>query len=147
MTSNIGSSMILDRLKDHSEAENIIQMAQLKDELIDELKNHMRPEFINRVDDIIMFEPLNRTHLDRILDIQLNQVKSLVEKQEMHIEIDNKVKSKLIDIGFNPIYGARPLKRAIQKHVINKLSKSLISGELDKKDINVLLENNEIVVK
>lgn len=130
MTSNIGSDTILERLSDVNEAERLIRYEELKDNLVDLLKNHMRPEFINRIDDIVLFEPLRREDISKIVEIQLGEVRKLLKAQNMTLTASEAAIGKLSELGFSGTFGARPLKRIIQKHVTNPISKALISGEL-----------------
>ena len=145
MTSNIGSQFILDQLGDLTGAERILKMEKMKDELIDQLKQHMRPEFINRVDDIIMFEPLDKNHIREIVDIQINRVLESISEQNIELEVDNAAREYLSRVGYDPVYGARPLKRAIQKFLLNELSKEILKGQFKEKDkIHVTIKNDRL---
>lgn len=148
MTSNLGSDYIFDRLKDVDEMSRVVVIEQIKDEMVEKLKQHMRPEFINRIDDIIVFEPLSTGYLEQILDIQLANVDALLRQQNLALTITDAAKQKLIDVGTNAQFGARPLKRAIQRYVINPISKTLIAGQKGDSDTVLIdVEANEIVVK
>jgi ATP-dependent Clp protease ATP-binding subunit ClpB len=145
MTSNIGSQYILDQLGNLAGAERILRMEQMKDELIDKLKEHMRPEFINRVDDIIMFEPLDQTHIRKIVDIQIDRVLQGISEQHILLNIDNAARDYLAKVGYDLVYGARPLKRAIQKYLLNELSKEILKGQFKENDeINVTVKNDQL---
>ena len=106
--------------------------AQAKTEVMDLLKQTIRPEFLNRVDDIIMFSPLLRKQMASIVQIQLKQLKSLVAENGMQIEFTDYLVEYLSEQGFDMQFGARPLKRLIQKLVVNELSKQILSGAIDK---------------
>ena len=96
------------------------------------LKQTIRPEFLNRVDEIIMFSPLSKKHLSGIVQIQLDILQKLVAQNNIHIHFSKYLVDFLIDQGYDPQLGARPLKRVIQKQLVNILSKKILSGEIDK---------------
>lgn len=133
MTSNAGSHIIQENfegLKDLEGAEDVFE--KTKNAVIDLLRQTMRPEFLNRVDEIIMFHPLLQKEIRGIVRIQLEDLKARVAKQGIQLEFSDYAIAYFAEQGFDPQYGARPLKRLIQKEVINLLSKKIISGELDK---------------
>jgi ATP-dependent Clp protease ATP-binding subunit ClpB len=132
MTSNIGSHLIQDAFEDVTD-QNLEEKTTLaKTEVMDLLKQTIRPEFLNRVDDIIMFSPLLRKQMASIVQIQLKQLKSLVAENGMQIEFTDYLVEYLSEQGFDMQFGARPLKRLIQKLVVNELSKQILSGAIDK---------------
>ncbi len=132
MTSNIGSHLIQDAFEEVTD-KNLDEKTELaKSEVMNLLKQTIRPEFLNRVDDIIMFSPLLRKQMSAIVQIQLSQLKSLVAENGMHIEFTDYLVSYLAEQGFDMQFGARPLKRLIQKLVVNELSKQILSGAIDK---------------
>ena len=132
MTSNIGSHLIQDAFEEVKEKNLDEKTEQAKTEVMNLLKQTIRPEFLNRVDDIIMFSPLLRKQMSAIVQIQLNQLKALVAENGMHIEFTNYLVEYLSEQGFDIQFGARPLKRLIQKLVVNELSKQILSGAIDK---------------
>ncbi len=132
MTSNIGSHLIQDAFEDVTDQNLDEKTAQAKTEVMDLLKQTIRPEFLNRVDDIIMFSPLLRKQMASIVQIQLKQLKSLVAENGMQIEFTDYLVEYLSEQGFDMQFGARPLKRLIQKLVVNELSKQILSGAIDK---------------
>ena len=132
MTSNIGSHLIQDAFEDVTDQNLEEKTAQAKTEVMDLLKQTIRPEFLNRVDDIIMFSPLLRKQMASIVQIQLKQLKSLVAENGMQIEFTDYLVEYLSEQGFDMQFGARPLKRLIQKLVVNELSKQNLSGAIDK---------------
>jgi ATP-dependent Clp protease ATP-binding subunit ClpB len=132
MTSNIGSHLIQDAFEEVTD-QNLEEKTTLaKTEVMDLLKQTIRPEFLNRVDDIIMFSPLLRKQMASIVQIQLKQLKSLVAENGMQIEFTDYLVEYLSEQGFDMQFGARPLKRLIQKLVVNELSKQILSGAIDK---------------
>ncbi|MEI8142286.1 MAG: ATP-dependent chaperone ClpB [Chitinophagia bacterium] len=132
MTSNIGSHLIQDAFEEVTD-QNLEEKTELaKTEVMALLKQTIRPEFLNRVDDIIMFSPLLRKQMASIVQIQLNQLKSLVAENGMQIEFTDYLVEYLSEQGFDMQFGARPLKRLIQKLVVNELSKQILSGTIDK---------------
>ena len=132
MTSNIGSHLIQDAFEEVTDKNLEEKTALAKTEVMDLLKQTIRPEFLNRVDDIIMFSPLLRKQMASIVQIQLKQLKSLVAENGMHIEFTDYLVEYLSEQGFDMQFGARPLKRLIQKLVVNELSKQILSGAIDK---------------
>ena len=132
MTSNIGSHLIQDAFEEVTDQNLEEKTALAKTEVMDLLKQTIRPEFLNRVDDIIMFSPLLRKQMASIVQIQLKQLKSLVAENGMQIEFTDYLIEYLSEQGFDMQFGARPLKRLIQKLVVNELSKQILSGAIDK---------------
>ena len=132
MTSNIGSHLIQDAFEEVTDKNLEEKTALAKTEVMDLLKQTIRPEFLNRVDDIIMFSPLLRKQMASIVQIQLKQLKSLVAENGMQIEFTDYLVEYLSEQGFDMQFGARPLKRLIQKLVVNELSKQILSGAIDK---------------
>lgn len=132
MTSNMGSHIIQENfaeLKDH-DVETVVEAT--KEQVMDLLRQQLRPEFLNRVDDVIMFHPLLKREIKGIIRIQLDNLKEQLQQQGINLEFSDYALDYLVQRGFDPQYGARPLKRVIQKDVINLLSKKIIGGEIDK---------------
>jgi ATP-dependent Clp protease ATP-binding subunit ClpB len=132
MTSNIGSHLIQDAFEDVNETNMEEKTAQSKLEVMALLKQTIRPEFLNRVDEIIMFSPLLQKQMASIVKIQLNNLKSLVAENGMQVDFSDYLVEYLSEQGFDLQLGARPLKRLIQKMVVNEFSKKILSGEIDK---------------
>jgi ATP-dependent Clp protease ATP-binding subunit ClpB len=126
MTSNIGSYRILE-YRGAFEGENYERM---KKAVLDEMRQHFRPEFLNRVDEIIVFHALSEQHLKQIVDIQLENLRRRLEDRHIRIELTDAAKTHLVRVGYDPNYGARPLKRAIQKEVETALAKAMLRGEV-----------------
>ena len=138
MTSNLGSHIIQERFETSDTIESATEAARV--EVLGLLKKTIRPEFLNRIDDIVMFTPLNKADIKKIVALQLNQLKKLVAKQNITLDATEEAVEYLSNKGFDPQYGARPIKRLIQKEVLNNLSKELLSGRL-KGDSIVLLDS------
>ena len=126
MTSNIGSQRILET--DPKLFESDEGREALRDVLREELKNFLRPEFLNRIDDVIIFRPLSKPDLRGIVEIQLRKVEKLVADRELRLELTEEAKMRLVDIGYEPAFGARPLKRAIVKAIQDPLAEELLAG-------------------
>jgi ATP-dependent Clp protease ATP-binding subunit ClpB len=126
MTSNIGSQRILETDPKLFESED--GRDALRDVLREELKNFLRPEFLNRIDDVIIFRPLSKLDLRGIVDIQLRRLEKLVADRELKLELTEAAKMRLVDLGYEPAFGARPLKRAILKAVQDPLAEELLAG-------------------
>lgn len=120
MTSNLGSHLIQEMAGQDP--------ARVEARVMEEVRRHFRPEFLNRVDDIILFHPLDRGHLARIVEIQLASLKKLLAQRDYQLVMSPEAVGYLIEVGFDPAYGARPLKRAIQQYVQNPLAKELVAG-------------------
>jgi ATP-dependent Clp protease ATP-binding subunit ClpB len=132
MTSNMGSSIIQENFAKINEENEFDVIEETKEEVLALLKKQIRPEFLNRIDEIVMFRPLNKKDILRIVDIQLAGVKKMLAENQVEIEFDEKVKEVLAEVGFDAQFGARPLKRAIQKRLLNELSKEILAGNIQK---------------
>jgi ATP-dependent Clp protease ATP-binding subunit ClpB len=126
MTSNIGSQRILET--DPKLFESQDGRDALRDVLRDELKNFLRPEFLNRIDDVVIFRPLSKEDLRGIVDIQLRRLEKLLVDRELKLSLSEEAKRKLVDLGYEPAFGARPLKRAILKNVQDPLAEEILAG-------------------
>ncbi len=132
MTSNLGSAIIQDNFEKLTEKNKDEVVESTKAELMELLKQSLRPELLNRIDEIIMFQPLMRNEIKGIIHIQLEALKKLVAKNGIQMEFSDYALDYLAEFGYDPQFGARPLKRLIQKEIINPLSKKILAGELDK---------------
>jgi ATP-dependent Clp protease ATP-binding subunit ClpB len=132
MTSNIGSHLIQDNFKDLNEINRDEVIAKTKSELFELLKQTIRPEFLNRIDELIMFTPLNRNELRDIVTLQFKGVQNTLAEMGIEIEASEEALDWLAQLGYDPQFGARPLKRVIQKRILNELSKEILSGKIDK---------------
>jgi ATP-dependent Clp protease ATP-binding subunit ClpB len=151
MTSNLGSQLIQEKLGTLTEENRDELMGELRVQLLEMLRQSVRPEFLNRIDEIILFKPLTMTELRKIVELQLQHVQKLVVDKNITLEFTDEAKERLATIGYDPSYGARPLKRIIQKYVINTLSEKLLSGSVVEGDTVEIGTNNrgmiEIVTK
>ncbi|HEV7779984.1 MAG TPA: ATP-dependent chaperone ClpB [Chitinophagaceae bacterium] len=148
MTSNIGSHLIQDAFEKvkESNVEEVTEKAKL--EVMTLLRQTIRPEFLNRVDEIIMFRPLMKREIAGIVKIQLNALKRLVATSGIHLQFSDYALDFLADQGFDPQFGARPLKRLIQKEIVNQLSKRILAGDIDKsKPVLVDVFDNTVVFR
>jgi ATP-dependent Clp protease ATP-binding subunit ClpB len=127
MTSNIGSPIIQEYFLDGRST--IGGRTTMEDKVMAELKKHFRPEFLNRVDDVIIFQSLDEAELARIVDIQLGRLEKRLAQQNLTLDVDKGAKSLLAKEGYDPQFGARPLKRAIQEHLLDPLATKLLAGE------------------
>lgn len=132
MTSNIGSHLIQDNFKDLNEINRDEVIAKTKTELFELLKQTIRPEFLNRIDELIMFTPLNRNELRDIVTLQFKGVQDTLAEMGIEIDASEEALDWLAQLGYDPQFGARPLKRVIQKRILNELSKEILSGKIDK---------------
>lgn len=132
MTSNMGSSLIRESFEKITEANRQQVIDQTKNQVLDLLKKTIRPEFLNRIDEIIMFTPLTENEIKQIVRLQLNQVKKMVEQNGMKIEFTEEALSFISHEGYDPQFGARPVKRVIQQYVLNELSKEILGGKVNR---------------
>ena len=148
MTSNIGSHLIQENFEKITEKNKDQIMAKTKIEVFELLKKNVRPEFLNRIDETIMFTPLNRDDVHRIVEIQFKGVTKMLEENDIHITATTEAIDWLAQLGFDPQFGARPVKRVIQKRVLNELSKQILSGFIQK-EANIVLDliKNEFVFR
>lgn len=122
MTSNLGSD-IIQTMSDESQYE------QMREAVLDEVALHFRPELLNRIDELVVFHPLGKEHVSNIADIQLERLQERLQEHELSIQLTQAAKQRLVEEGFDPAYGARPLKRAIQRHLENPLASELLEGK------------------
>lgn len=132
MTSNIGSHLIMDAFENVKEADLEEATARARVEVMNLLRQTIRPEFLNRVDEIIMFQPLMRKEIAGIVKIQLDALKALVAESGIQLQFSDYALEFLAEQGYDPQFGARPLKRLIQKTIVNQLSKRILAGDIDK---------------
>ena len=132
MTSNTGADIIQKNFKDLNEFNHDEVVDRTRDEVLERLKQHMRPEFLNRIDEIVMFQPLKRKEIRRIVDIQFKQIQQRLAEAGIQLEATSEVLDHLGEAGFDPQFGARPLKRVLQRVILNELSKDILSGRVTK---------------
>jgi ATP-dependent Clp protease ATP-binding subunit ClpB len=132
MTSNIGSHLIQENFKDLMDENRDMLIAKTKNEVFELLKQTIRPEFLNRIDELIMFTPLNRNEIRDIVDLQFRHVQDNLAEMGIQIQASGEALDWLAELGYDPQFGARPLKRVIQKRILNELSKEILAGNIDK---------------
>jgi len=137
MTSNLGGHLISEAFAEQKDIEMAAQQAQEK--VLALLKQSVRPEFLNRIDDIVLFHPLNHQDVREIVELQIKQLQKMLSEQEITIDATPEAIDLLAELGFDPQYGARPIKRMIQKKILNNLSKELLKGTI-KRDSIVLID-------
>jgi len=130
MTSNLGAHLIQEKLENFNSSNRDELIEQTKTEVLHLLKKTIRPEFLNRIDEIVMFTPLDLDEVKEIVEIQINGLKKRLSKKGIQLEISDQVVSYLAEIGFDPQFGARPIKRVIQKEILNELSKKILEGKI-----------------
>lgn len=142
MTSNIGSQYILDVAGDDSRYE------EMRSRVMDAMSHSFRPEFLNRIDEIIIFHGLQKFQLQKIVDMQIQLLKTRLAEQKISLKLSELALDFLVEMGYDPVYGARPLKRAIQKYLETAIAKSILRGEFKEGDtIFVDLENERLTFK
>ena len=141
MTSNIGSHLIQEKFAEDEGWNHSLVLEEAKSAVMDLLRQTIRPEFLNRIDEIVMFEPLTKANIRKIVDIQFRGIRQRLAENGIQLDATDEALSKIGEEGFDPQFGARPLKRVLQRRVLNELSKSILSGEV-KKDSVVLMELN-----
>ncbi|MFH2137634.1 MAG: ATP-dependent Clp protease ATP-binding subunit [Candidatus Omnitrophota bacterium] len=136
MTSNIGADLLRKQgALGFKPAEDEMNYQSMKSKLMDEVKKVFKPEFVNRVDDLIVFRPLTREELYDIIEIEMKEVQAQLSEQEINIKLEKDAKDLLISKGFDQVFGARPLKRTIQKYLENPLAEAIIEGKIDKSKV------------
>ena len=133
MTSNMGSQVIQENFANFDGNKVPAEVLErTRREVIDLMKQQLKPEFLNRIDEIVMFEPLTRHDIERIVDLQLGSVRKLLAENNIRLEYTAKAREWIATAGYDPLYGARPVKRTIQRYVVNDLSKRILAGEVDR---------------
>jgi ATP-dependent Clp protease ATP-binding subunit ClpB len=147
MTSNIGSHLIQEKFESYNDSNKDELMAEAKVNVMDLLKRSIRPEFLNRIDDVIMFTPLTRDDVRSIVNIQMVDIVAKLNAQGIAFTASEEALDWLAQLGYDPQYGARPLKRVLQRKILNELSKEILSGKI-KKDASIQLildDKNQLV--
>jgi ATP-dependent Clp protease ATP-binding subunit ClpB len=129
MTSNLGSEFLASGVSDEAAGDTDVEAARPM--VMEAVRRHFRPEFLNRIDEIILFQRLSRSNMDEIVRIQLQRLEKLLAERRMSISLDHSALHWLGERGYDPLYGARPLKRVIQKQLIDPIAKKLLAGEFE----------------
>jgi ATP-dependent Clp protease ATP-binding subunit ClpB len=152
MTTNIGSLLIQESFERITEENYFDVLEQTKEDVLDLLKKSVRPEFVNRIDEIVMFRPLTRGDVRKIVDIQIDLIRKRLHDSGIRIDVSDAARERLSKLGYDPHYGARPLKRVLQREILNELSKQILSGKVSrdaiifvdlKNDVEFVFENLE----
>ena len=142
MTSNIGSPYLLDGIDENGEIK-----PEAQSQVMDDLRGHFRPEFLDRLDEIIMFKPLTKSNIGKIVDLMVGELDKRLADQELSLELTDAAKDQVIENGYDPVYGARPLKRYLQKYVETLAARKILSGDVHAGDTLVLdVQNGEFIV-
>ena len=150
MTSNVGANLIeqsgpIGFTVETNEDDGAVDYGRMKERVLDELKRTFRPEFLNRIDDIIVFHPLRKEELEQIIELMLKTLRQQLEEQGIKLEISAEAKDVIYKEGYDPLFGARPLRRAIQRLVENPLSDEILRGRFRSGDlIRVTAEENQL---
>ena len=150
MTSNMGSHLIQERLATDYNGEKIdpALLDKTREEVIELLKQQLKPEFLNRVDEIVLFEPLSKADIREIVDLQLCGVQRLLTQNGIILEYTEAARNRIAELGYDPLFGARPVKRTIQREVVNALSKRILAGEVERsRPISIDVEAGALIFK
>jgi len=143
MTSNVGAPLLLEGLRQDGEIEESVRK-----QVMDELRMKFRPEFLNRVDEIVLFKPLQRAEIEKIVDLLADQLRARLRQRQMTLELSRKARQFIANKGFDPVYGARPLKRFLQRELETRIGRALIAGSVeDGAKIRVDVRDGELVVE
>jgi len=145
MTSNIGAQLIQSEMEKIADGNRDEVLDNLQDKLFQLLKQQVRPEFLNRIDEIILFTPLSREDLEQIVSIQFDRIRELAGRQHITLKLEKDALLWLSNAGFDPAFGARPLKRVMQRSITNKLSEMILEGNAGEGDVvTVTIRNGEL---
>jgi ATP-dependent Clp protease ATP-binding subunit ClpB len=143
MTSNIGSGYLLDGIDENGEIR-----PQAEKMVMEELRAHFRPEFLNRLDETILFKPLTKKNIGGIVDLMLADVNRRLTERELSIELTNAAKQFVVDSGYDPVYGARPLKRFLQKHVETLAARLILADQVHTGDVILIdVADDELIAR
>ena len=147
MTSNMGSNIIQENFAPAFDGKKLDRsiVEKTRQDVIELLKQQLKPEFLNRIDEIVMFEPLTRKEIERIVDIQMGIVGHMLSENGIRLEYSDAARNWIADAGYDPMFGARPVKRTIQRTVVNELSKEILAGHIDREHpIRIDVKDNEL---
>jgi ATP-dependent Clp protease ATP-binding subunit ClpB len=143
MTTNIGSVIIQENFEKITDANYFEALETTKDEVLDLLRKTVRPEFVNRIDEIIMFRPLTRADIRKIVDIQVDLVRKRLDEAGVKLDLSEAARDRMSKLGYDPQYGARPLKRVLQRELLNELSKQILAGKVHRDSVIFVDVKNE----
>jgi ATP-dependent Clp protease ATP-binding subunit ClpB len=143
MTTNIGSGIIQENFEKMTDQNYFEVLDDTKEEVLAVLRKTVRPEFINRIDEIIMFRPLSRKDIRKIVDIQVDLIRKRLEEAGVRLDLSQSARERLAKLGYDPQYGARPLKRVLQREILNALSKQILAGNVLKDSVIYVDLNKE----
>ncbi len=146
MTSNIGSQLIQEKIRSMSAGDREKVMEETRLQVMELLRKTIRPEFLNRVDEVIMFTPLDPDQIREIVKLQFGRIRNLLLEKHVDIVMDDKALNWIAKMGFDPVYGARPIKRVMQREILNELSRQLIAGTINKDSKIIVSEENDHIV-
>ena len=135
MTSNLGSSMIIENFENIDDAHRNAVIEKTRNQLFELLKQTIRPEFLNRVDEIVMFTPLTRAEVRDIVKLQIGSVAKMLAQNGVKLNVSERAVDWLAEEGFDPMFGARPVKRTLQRNLVNELSRRILAGQIDSDSI------------
>ena len=144
MTTNIGSHIIQENFEKITDDNYFEVIEETKDQVLEVLRKTVRPEFINRIDEIIMFRPLSKSDIRKIVEIQFELIKKRLGESGIKLDISEKALNRLSKLGYDPQFGARPLKRVLQREILNELSKQILSGKVNKDSVIFVDMKNEV---
>jgi ATP-dependent Clp protease ATP-binding subunit ClpB len=144
MTTNIGSAIIQENFEKITDANYFEVIEETKEQVLELLKRSVRPEFLNRVDEVIMFRPLSKNDIRKIVEIQFKLIQNRLTESGIKLEISEEALNRLAKLGFDPQYGARPLKRVMQRELLNELSKQILSGKVNKDSVIFVELKNDV---
>jgi ATP-dependent Clp protease ATP-binding subunit ClpB len=142
MTSNLGSDIIRENLEKVNDQNRVEILNKTKEQVFDLLRRSMKPEFLNRVDEIIMFQPLTREEIRKVVELQIRNVQNTLEKNNIKLTVTKRAVDHIAETGYDPQFGARPIKRVIQRDLLNELSKMILDGKVDRDSVIVVDEKN-----
>ena len=148
MTSNLGSAYIQSQFEKINDQNHDQIVEETKKEVMNMLKKTIRPEFLNRIDETIMFQPLNKPQIEQIVRLQINGIRKMLEGNGVTLQMTDAAVDFLATAGYDPEFGARPVKRVIQREILNQLSKDILAGNVDKdKSIEISANGSQFVFK
>lgn len=148
MTSNLGSELIQEKFEGMNDNNRHEILEDTRDEILQLFRRAIRPEFLNRIDETVMFQPLTKEDIRQVVSLQMKAVKKILRKQNLNIDITDSATSYLADVGYDPQFGARPIKRLIQKRILNSLSKDILAGKVEKDSLILIdTEGDQLVFR